>query len=271
MSDIRCMRNPQLDGNAFYWRGGPTGVLLIHGFTATTAEVRPLARTLAEHGFTVAGPLLPGHNARPEDANRYRWQDWANAVETAYRELAARCERVVAGGESLGALLALNLAAAHPEIAAVLAYAPALELNMPASRRWAMRIAAPFVPYVDKGHADDGLPWQGYTVYPLRAALELLRLQKTVRRRLPQIRQPLLVVQGRHDRSISAASGEIAYREARSAIKEMHWLPGSAHCVILDCEWDEAARLTLAFLARALPAHSSVMVMAPSPQVDSQL
>lgn len=271
MADIRHMRNPQLEGDAFFWRGGPTGVLLIHGFTATTAEVRPLARTLAEHGFTISAPLLPGHKAQPEDANRYRWQDWTDAVESAYRQIASRCRRVVVGGESLGALLALRLAAAHPEVAAVLAYAPALKLNMPASRVWAMRMAAPFFSYIEKGHRDDGLPWQGYTVYPLRAAREVVRLQKVVREQLPQIRQPLLVIHGELDETISPEAAEIVYREARSAVKELHRLPVSGHCVILDCEWDEAARLTLAFLARVLPVQSSVMAIAPSPQVDSQL
>ena len=40
------MRNPQLEGDDFLWKGNPTGVLLIHGFTATTAEVRLIAEKL---------------------------------------------------------------------------------------------------------------------------------------------------------------------------------------------------------------------------------
>ena len=126
--------NPQLEGDPFLWEGGPTGVLLIHGYTATTAEVRPLAGILHQQGYTVAGPLLPGHNTRPEDANRYRWRDWVRAVEESYRQLAAHCQRVIIGGESMGALLALYLASEHPEVAAILAYAPALKLkNGPAA------------------------------------------------------------------------------------------------------------------------------------------
>src|SRR5512134_2949565 len=118
------MQNPQLEGGAFLWSAGRTGVLLIHGFTATTAEVRPLAKVLRQNGYTVAGPLLPGHGTTPEQANRARWQQWVAAGEAAYRQLAGRCDQVVVGGESMGGLIALYLAAQHPEVAAVLAYAP---------------------------------------------------------------------------------------------------------------------------------------------------
>src|SRR5512134_2031037 len=102
--------NPHLEGDSFYWPGGPSGILLAHGFTATTAEVRPLARILLDQGYSVAGPLLPGHKTTLEEMNRCRWQDWAGAIETAYRQMAARCERVFVGGESMGGLLALYLA-----------------------------------------------------------------------------------------------------------------------------------------------------------------
>ncbi len=58
------MRNAQLDGDSFFWQGGATGILLIHGFTATTAQVRLLANFLQARNYTVAAPLLPGHLLR---------------------------------------------------------------------------------------------------------------------------------------------------------------------------------------------------------------
>jgi carboxylesterase len=271
MMDVQNFRNPHLEGETFYWRGGPVGVLLIHGFTATTAEVRPLARTLVEHGFTVAGPLLPGHGTRPEDLNRVRWQDWTRAVEETYRQLAARCERVVVGGESLGGLLALHLAAAHPEVAAVLTFAPAIKVTVTRAQRWALRFLAYVRPMVDKHSPDNGLAWQGYTVVPLRGGREVMRLQKQVWRSFSSVRQPILVVQGRQDHTVSLDGPDILLRRVRSTMKEAHWLAASGHCVILDCQWDEAARLTLDFLGRALQDYSSVMVIAPSAHVDSQV
>ena len=115
------LHNPTLEGDAFVWEAGSTGVLLFHGFTATTAEMRPVATAFHDAGLTVSAPLLPGHGTRPQDLNRVRWQDWTSAAEAAYQDLAARCERVVVGGESMGAVVALGLAARHPD-AGVKAY-----------------------------------------------------------------------------------------------------------------------------------------------------
>jgi carboxylesterase len=242
--------NPQLEGDAFLWEGGPTGVLLVHGYTATTAEVRPLACVLYSQGYTVAGPLLPGHNTRPEDANRYRWRDWTRAVEESYQQLAARCQRVVVGGESTGALLALHLASEHPEVAAILAYAPALKLKMGPLQTALIRMLAPFVPYIRKKETGDDPLWQGYTVYPLKGARELQRLQRQVHARLPQIIPPVLIVQGRLDATVASSAAEIAYREVHSTVKELHWLPNSQHCVIIDREREQVNQLTLDFLRR---------------------
>lgn len=97
MCESMVLRNPQLDGAPFYWKGGSTGVLLCHGFTATTAEVRLLAKTLYENGYTVTAPLLPGHGTSPEDCNRFTWQDWYACIEHTYQQLANDCHRVVIG------------------------------------------------------------------------------------------------------------------------------------------------------------------------------
>src|SRR6185295_17551431 len=93
-----ALHNPYLEGDTFFWPGGPIGVLLSHGWTATTAEVRLLAQRLHERGHTVSGPLLPGHGATPQEMNRCRWQDWVKAVTATYHHLAGQCERVFVGG-----------------------------------------------------------------------------------------------------------------------------------------------------------------------------
>lgn len=251
------LRNPHLEGEPFTWEGGPDGVLLIHGFTATTAEVRPLAQSLYAAGYTVAGPLLPGHFTQPAEINRYRWRDWARTCETAYRQLASRCRRVVIGGESTGAALALYLASEHPEAAAVLAYAPALRLTGGWTKTLALYALAPFVAHVPKPQ-QSGPPteadalWQGYTVNPLRGALELVRLQGVVRRRLHAINQPILIVQGRLDDTVHPSAPQTIYDRVRSTVKELHWMERSTHCVILDQEREEIFAMTTGFLARVL-------------------
>jgi carboxylesterase len=241
---------PHLEGEPFLWPGGPDGVLLVHGFTATTAEVRLVAKVLHARGYTVAGPLLPGHGTSPQDMNRYCWQDWYAEVEKAYLALATRCQRVIVGGESTGGVLILRLAALHPEITAILSYATALRLTL---NKWdvlRLRLISPLVTSLPKGPSKDDNPWQGYNVNPLKAALQLLRLQGETRRLLADVRQPILIVQGRLDNTVAASAPQEIYNGVRSAVKELHWMENSGHCVMLDREWEAVTQLTLKFLQR---------------------
>ena len=248
------LHNPEVNGSAFFLPAGPVGILLSHGFTATTAEVRPFACRLHELGFTVAGPLLPGHGASPEDLNRTRWQDWYQAFEASYRTLRKECDQVIIGGESMGGCLALLHAIQHPESDGVLLYAPALKLRMTAWNRLRLRLMAPFVLAVPKPNMkDDTLyPWQGYRVNPLKATLQLLKLQKVIRPKLSLIYQPVLVIQGRLDIPVHPSTPEIIARNVSSEIVEVHWLEQTAHTVLLDCEFDRALELTTAFIDRIL-------------------
>ena len=253
MNKPSLIQNPHLPGDPFYWEGGSSGVLLIHGYTATTAEVRPLAKTLHAAGYTVAGPVLPGHNTRPADINRYTWEDWVAAAEESYRELASRCERVFVGGESTGGVLALYLGSKYPAISGILTYAPALKLNIAPWHEVVIRLLAPFVPYISKkpsNNAADTL-WKGYTVNPLKGTLQLLRLQRETLPLLPAIRQPILIVQGRLDKTVRPDVPDTIYNGVKSAIKESHGMKNSGHCVALDCEFDQVAEITLRFLERA--------------------
>jgi carboxylesterase len=254
MARIIPLVNPHLPGDPFFWEGGPVGVLLVHGYTATPAEVRPLGQYLHSRGFTVAGPLLPGHGTTPQDANRAHWQDWVKSVEASYRQLVARCDTVLLGGESMGGLLALYLASEHPQAAGILAYAPAL-ITAPAYGPYLLPLLAPFIPFLAKSSGPPTLAderWQGYPVHPLRAVGQLYYLQRVVRRRLPLIRQPLLIVQGRLDTAVHPSVPDRVYHAVKSTLKEVHWMANSHHCVLLDGEWEQAAQITLDFIQRVV-------------------
>jgi carboxylesterase len=254
MSKLPVFRNPQLDGTPFYWEAGPVGVLLCHGFTATTTEVRLLAHSLHAQGYTVAAPLLPGHGTSPEDCNRHTWQDWLSAADQTYVQLASRCRAIVVGGESAGALLALQLAYKYQFTGAILCYSPALRLKLSPGNAFLLSLLVPFIAFVPKSPARDDNPWKGYTVNPLKGARELLRLQEATYPLLPHLHQPILVMQGKLDPTVHPSAPQVVYDRVSSPVKELHWLENSTHCVILDKERHLAAQLTLNFLSRVLTA-----------------
>lgn len=241
------MKNPHLEGDDFFWQGNNTGILLIHGFTATTAEVRPLAKKLYEAGFTTAGPLLPGHGTHPDDLNRARWSMWVETVKHTYESLLSQCQTVYVAGESMGGLLTLELVRQHPEIAGLFLFAPAIKVPI----LWTSRLLWPFMKYKSKGFdegEDDGLAWKGYTVNPLRAAVELHKLQKHIQRNLSLIKQPVAIFTGEHDDTIAPDSAQYILQRIGSDVKYHTHLGASGHCVILDQELDIIAAQVLSLI-----------------------
>ena len=90
------------------------GVLLIHGYTGTPAEMRLLGDHLHQEGYTVLGVLLPGHGTKPENLNETKWQDWYAAAEEGFKRLEESCSEVMVAGLSMGGLLAIKVAAELP-------------------------------------------------------------------------------------------------------------------------------------------------------------
>jgi len=246
--------NPELEGDSFFWDGGEIGVLLLHGFTATTAEVRPLAKRFHDAGFTVSGVLLPGHGTTPENLNETSRTEWLEASEKAYLELKEKCSNIFVGGESAGAVLALHLASEHPEIKGLLLYAPAMRLASSFLRKLIMVIASPFVFAIPKKTEKnrDQMPWQGYKVNPLKAGVQLLKLQSETKLRLFRIYQPILIIQANLDQTVDLNSGNLILQGVQSAVRESHWMEQSRHVVILDREFKDVADISLEFLVKLI-------------------
>src|SRR3954469_1189743 len=90
--------------------GRAIGVLLVHGYTGSPASMKPWARALADQGYAVEVPLLPGHGTRWQDLNQVAWADWYAEAEAAFDRLRATCDAVVVAGLSMGGCLVLRLA-----------------------------------------------------------------------------------------------------------------------------------------------------------------
>src|SRR5690348_12090608 len=98
----------------FFLEGDRRGVLLIHGLTGTPMEMRLLGKGLNNAGFTVHGMQLAGHCGDTDDLLATGWRDWYASVEQAADALLAKVDQLFVGGLSMGALLALKLAADRP-------------------------------------------------------------------------------------------------------------------------------------------------------------
>jgi carboxylesterase len=245
-------QHPHLDPSAFFLEGGPVGALLIHGFTGAPVEMRMVGDYLHQRGYTVSGPLLPGHGTTVEDMNHSKWTDWTGHVERSLADLQARCETVFVGGLSMGSLLTLHLAARHPELHGVIIYSPATWVaNRLIHLTPAMKHLTPKKKKSGESDLTDpeaDLRLWHYDYDPTFAAHELLKLIRRVRRVLPQVTCPLLIIHSALDTSIHPTSARRTYERVGSTDKELITLHNSGHCITVDSEWELVAKRTYAFI-----------------------
>jgi len=249
-------RQPDLEPAAFFLRSGPTGMLLIHGFTGSPPEMRPVGEYLHARGLTVSAPLLPGHGTSVEDMNRCQWIDWTDHAEEALLDLQAQCQDVFVAGLSMGSLITIHLAACHDLQGAIL-YSPAVKVAEPLIH------LAPLLKHLipqraksdESDYADPAAEQRtwSYEDYPSHAAHELLKLMRRARRMLPDVTCPLLIVHSTGDQAIAPDSARYAYAHAGSRDKEIMTLEESGHVITVDREWTAVSERTYAFIQ----SHSS--------------
>lgn len=216
--------------------GGPVGVLLSHGFTGSPASMTPWGRDLAERGFTVRVPRLPGHGTTWQEMNRTRWQDWYGEVDQALTELRARCEHVAVAGLSMGGCLALRLAEQRPDdVDALVLVNPAIAL-----RRFDLKLVPvlqhvlPSMPGIGNDIAKPGADEVGYDKTPLRALASQLQMWKDVRAGLGRVTAPVRLFRSEDDHVVDDWSQQLILDGVSSTVTDLVTLRDSFHVATLD-------------------------------------
>ncbi len=229
------------------------GVLIIHGFGGSPAQLRLLAQSINELGYTVKGLLLPGHCTTLEDMARVSWQDYIAAVRVGWDELAARCDDVSPIGLSMGGLLSLIMCAGCPARACITLSAaikptnklaplsPVLKYVLPPVMRWPER-------FMNRGEDFLNEYDYGYHGLPLRRVADLMHLSRMAQDALKDVRCPLLVIQSDFDPTVQPVSAEIIMRGTASERKKLVRLPHPAHIITLGPDRKTVTDETCAWL-----------------------
>jgi len=252
--------------------GGRVGVLLIHGLGGTPVELRFVAQGLARAGYTVYCCQLAGHCGTPEELRRSTWHEWYASVEEAHDKLKEHCDVILAGGLSMGGILALHLARNRPDgVHGLLLFAPTLKLD-----GWSMPWHSVFLQYVrplpvrldfelterepyglkdervrrlvlasmQGGDAGAG----GTYSTPLRSFAHFNALVAAVKPTLGNVKQPALIVHPRDDDMASLKNAQ--YLQAHlGGLVETLILDDSYHIVTLDQQRHIVAERTERFVS----------------------
>jgi carboxylesterase len=233
---------------------GRIGIGVIHGFTGNPVSMRPLAEALAERGFTVDMPRLPGHGTHWKDMAETGYDDWYAEVSRTVDSLKKQCAAVVLVGLSMGGTLVLDAATRRQgDVAGVMAV-NALMLSAPRAQVALMSLLSRVVVAVPgslaglaKNDIAKGGDEQAYPKVPLRSALSLLGAVEGIRGRLPQVRIPAVIAYSREDHSVPNRSSKEALSLLGTSDKREVVLERSYHVATLDFDLglivDEATEL----------------------------
>ena len=225
------------------------GALVLHGFTGNPDSVRPVADALSDAGFAVSLPTLPGHGTRIEDMVPTRWADWSAAVEQAYSELAARCDRVVVAGLSMGGTLTCWLAARHPEIAGIVcinAAVLAADDQFLEMLRAMLDAGEEISPGIGSDIADPDSVETAYEGSPIACALSLFEAVRDLQADLPKISCPVLIMTSPQDHVVAPESSDHLAATVSGPVERVT-LERSYHVATLDYDRDLIRERTVEF------------------------
>lgn len=266
--------------SSFFLKGDDNLCFLIHGLTGTAKEMSSIAQRLNDKGYSVACPLMEGHNKSISVLKRKTWQDFYAAIKKQFLEYEGSYRNIFVAGLSFGALLGILLAYEYPEeIKAVNCFSPTLFFDGWGTPR--LRILLPIVyrtPLKYYFYLKEGYPYgiknerlrsrvesfykesrlfdyskvhlYGYPVIPVSCMYQNHLLAKYVMSILDRVNVPIQLLQAKDDDVTSPKNSYYIYEHIASKDKEIVLFEDSYHIIIADQERDAVAEKTVSFFEK---------------------
>ncbi len=233
----------------FFFKAGNRAVLLLHGFTGSSSDVRMLGRFLEKNGYTCHAPHYKGHGVPPEELIETSPEEWWEDVLQGYQTLKdAGYEEIAVAGLSLGGVFSLKLSTLKPLKGIVTMCSPMTMRTTDKMFEGVLKYAKDYKRF--EGKKDDEIEHEveAIRLKGMPSLSELQQLVVDVRGELDMVYAPLLVVQSKNDEIIDPNSAHIIYDEVESLRKELLWFEHSGHVITLDKEKEQLHEAVLKFL-----------------------
>ncbi|GIO26347.1 alpha/beta hydrolase [Ornithinibacillus bavariensis] len=233
----------------FTFERGPRAVLLLHGFTGHTADVRMLGRFLERNGYTSHAPIYRGHGLPPEELIQTRPEQWWEDVQKAFRYLKdLGYNEIAVAGLSLGGVFSLKLAYMENVKAVIPMCAPMYFNN---ESQLTAGFQAFSKEYKQLEGKDENTIEKEVSYLMENSSPMFHELGKTitsVKNHVDMIYTPTMVVQARLDKMIDTKSATYIYENVEADRKEIKWYEESGHVITIDKEKEQLHDDILQFL-----------------------
>ncbi|MFX1568057.1 MAG: alpha/beta hydrolase [Promethearchaeota archaeon] len=219
----------------FHFEGNDIGILMIHGGGGgTCVDLKPLGEDLHKKGgYTISIPLLPGFGTSPEELKNINIEDWKSALYEELAILKQKCNKIIVGGHSMGAILTLILAA-NNEFDGIFTISALVGV-----KSFLFKLVPLFKIFVKYHHVTaekfiketDG-KWIGYDRIPVNIGIKIKILLNEMKKLLPQVSCPSLLFQGRLDSDIKKNSMDYIFRTISAQKKKKIWLEHNEHPIL---------------------------------------
>ncbi|AXZ24058.1 carboxylesterase [Staphylococcus warneri] len=222
----------------FFFEEGKRAVLLLHGFTGNSSDVRQLGRFLQKKGYTSYAPQYEGHAAPPEEILKSSPYVWFKDVLDGYQYLVDQgYDEIAVAGLSLGGVFALKLSLNRDVKGIITMCAPMDDKSSSTIYDGFLEYARNFKKYEGKDQATIDQEMEHF--HPTETLEELSATMKGVKDQVDEVMDPILVFQAEQDKMIDPQSANYIYETVESDDKDIKWYANSGHVITIDKEKEQ--------------------------------
>jgi carboxylesterase len=253
---------------------GGHAVILLHGLCGSALELGSVHKALRNNGFAVFAPSIPDYSADAlaNPGVTPDWNAWCDFAEGEISRLKEEYKTVSICGLSMGATLALALAARTPSLSSIVLLSPVLYYDgwsipwyhgllalacRAGFRNWTYKECDPYGiknpamrKRVAKALKKDGVAAVGAAELPAPQLLAAQGLMRHVRAQLTRVRARTLVIHSVDDETASPRSAETILDHIAAETRRVIWLGDCYHIITVDNEREIVTNEAVQFLKR---------------------
>lgn len=218
------------------------GLFMIHGFSGSSEEFADLEKFFKDKDAAVKVPMLLGHGTTIEDLVSRSPEDWLEQIGKELADFSNKAENIFLSGLSFGGDLAISMAGKNKNIKGIILLGTVIYFY----NHRLLRLFIPFLKFFKKYYKKRINPKhffdpeaigrrKAYHLAPLKNIEEMLIfIDERVKKILPSISQPALIMHSLDDKAIRPESAKYIFENIGSKIKSLTWVKNSHHNLVID-------------------------------------